>query len=625
MKASRQTKIRSIVVLVVAALLLELTTAVQYYSARKSITTQLTEMAQRDLRETNHTALLKKQVETAMTQALPHIERLANRHDADSTRLFIREMLDQQPQIVGIDFCYVVGDDGKHDGIYIYRNDDGGLTEQVIDFDYTCRSWYSQALCNEDFWSEPYNSNYKEILMSTYSKPVRDNSGKTIAVLGADIPMQELSALVSQIYKNQQHSLLPIILLHILGLAVLAFIIRQSIKSISHLQEVKAEKERFENELNIAGGIQQAMLPKTFPPYPECNYIDICASLVPAREVGGDFYDFLIRDNKLFLCIGDVSGKGVPAALVMAVARSVFRTLATRESAPQRIVTAMNDMMSQDNDYNMFITLFIGVLDLQTGVLRYTNAGHKAPFIDNEILPTDPNLPVGVMPNQTFTAQEITIPYGSIIFLYTDGLTEAENAAKDQFGTERMKKALNISSPKQLITDMNTAVHSFVDGTEQSDDLTMLAVSYKGIPSDTRLTRSLTLPCDLNQITRLSELVEDICHEANFSTSTTLQINLAVEEAVVNVMNYAYPPDINGIVSIEATLDDKMLKFTIIDNGQAFDPTTQKEVDTSLPAEERIIGGLGIHLMRRYMDSVKYERHDGRNILTMCKEIEEQK
>ena len=135
------------------------------------------------------------------------------------------------------------------------------------------------------------------------------------------------------------------------------------------------------------------------------------------------------------------------------------------------------------------------------------------------------------MPTHTFTAQEATIPYGSIIFLYTDGLTEAENAAKDQFGMERMKKALNISSPKQLITDMDTAVHSFVDGTEQSDDLTMLAVSYKGIPSDTRLTRSLTLPCDLNQITRLSELVEDICHEANFSTSTTLQINLAVEES----------------------------------------------------------------------------------------------
>ncbi|MBR5715065.1 MAG: SpoIIE family protein phosphatase [Bacteroidales bacterium] len=627
------TKLSSIAVLITAALLLELTTAVQYLSTRNGITRKLTEMAQHDLSETNRTTLLKLDVEEFTTKMLPTIERFTAIHATDSLRLYIGQMLDQQHEIVGFDYCDVVGPDRQRNGIYIYKNDEGKCAEHSIDFDYTQRSWYSEGLKGDGFWSEPYMSNYKVILMCTYSMPVRDEQGQTVAVFGADVSMRDLSALATQLFDNQQRSLLPIILLHGLGLLLLGFIIIHSVRSIRRLQVVGAEKERIANELAIAHRIQQAMLPKIFPPFPDRNDVDLYGALNPAREVGGDFYDFCLRDEKLFFCIGDVSGKGVPAALVMAMAISAFRMLSEHESAPELIISQMNDSMARDNDYNMFITLFIGVLDLTTGQLRYSNAGHKSPMIDSQPLPVIPNLPIGTLPDFQYAQQQMTIKAGSTIFLYTDGLTEAENDTKEQFGSQRMhtiiaKTLSDSASPKALIGQMTEAVHDFVGDTEQSDDLTMLAIRFKLKQCSNVLELEsvkrqyhLTLPCDVKQTTRLAEWIEDICETAGISPSTTMQINLAIEEAVVNVMKYAYPNGSEGDVKLEAVTDTDWLTFTITDHGQPFDPTAQGEVDTTLPAEERALGGLGIHLMRKYMDSLSYKRLDNCNILTMRKHI----
>ena len=623
MKTSRKNQLRSIAVLIIAALLLELITAVQYFSTRRGITMQMTEMAQRDLSATNRTAELKKDVEETMAQILPDIERFTANQDKDSLRLIIREMLGKEQQVVGVDYCRLVGADGHHDGIYIYKEEEqGGLTEQVIDFDYTKRSWYSRAIDSDGFWSEPYMSNYKVVLMCTFSRAVRNAQGETVAVLGADVPMKELSALASQLYDNQKRSLLPVILLQILGLGILAFIIHRYVRGIRRLHDVNKEKERIAGELSVAQGIQEAMKPKVSPSFAMRDDIDLHAFLTPAREVGGDFCDFSIRDEKLFFCIGDVSGKGVPAALVMAVARASFRMLLARESAPERIITVMNDTMAQDNDYNMFITMFVGVLDLPTGRLHYSNAGHKAPYVGNEPLPVEPNLPVGAFNNYRFSAQETEIPSDTTIFLYTDGLTEAEDAMHNQFGTARLEEHLKAGSPKELIEQMTAAVSDFVGDTEQSDDLTMLAIHYVRQSSDSHFYRSLTLPCDVGEIPRLAEMVEEVCEEVGFSGTTTMQINLALEEAVVNVMNYAYPAGLEGEVTIEVEANSERVKFVITDSGQPFDPTTKEEVDITLPAEERGIGGLGIHLIRKYMDSINYERHEGRNILTLRKRIE---
>jgi sigma-B regulation protein RsbU (phosphoserine phosphatase) len=266
---------------------------------------------------------------------------------------------------------------------------------------------------------------------------------------------------------------------------------QQSLKQyVEELKVSTAAKASIESEMNVAHNIQMSMLPKTFPAFPNRKDIELYASLTPAKGVGGDLYDFFIRDEKLFFCIGDVSGKGVPASLVMAVTRTLFRNIAMHTDKPSHIVETINDRISEGNDNCMFVTLFVGVLDLASGHLRYSNAGHEAPYIDKALLPCDHNLPVGVMPDMKFSEQETVITSGTTIFLYTDGLTEAENAVTELFGKQRLASVITVFTgssqgetaemgiPQELIETMTAAVHEFVGETEQSDDLTMLAIKY---------------------------------------------------------------------------------------------------------------------------------------------------
>lgn len=257
---------------------------------------------------------------------------------------------------------------------------------------------------------------------------------------------------------------------------------------IEELRNATAQKASMESEMKVAHDIQMAMLPKTFPPYPERDDIDIYGMLTPAKGVGGDLFDFHIRNEQLFFCIGDVSGKGVPASLFMAVTRSLFRNISAHVASPELIVSALNNAMSEGNDTNMFVTIFVGVLDLHTGVLRYCNAGHDSPLLigrDVGTLRCDPNLPIGVIPNFKFSCQEASIDSQTTIFLYTDGLNEAENAFHAQFGDNRVwstaQKLLagNGHQPQNVIERMTEAVQKFVGDAEQSDDLTMLAIQYK--------------------------------------------------------------------------------------------------------------------------------------------------
>ena len=252
---------------------------------------------------------------------------------------------------------------------------------------------------------------------------------------------------------------------------------------IENLKSTTSEKASIENELKIAHGIQMSMLPKTYPAFPNRNDIDIFGLVTPAKAVGGDLYDFFIRDEKLFFCIGDVSGKGVPASLVMAVTRSLFRNIAAHTSEPQQMVKGINESLSDNNETNMFVTLFVGVLDLATGHLDYSNAGHNMPLLltDGEVitLPCDPNIPAGVMSDWTYTKEQIQLKRGTTIFLYTDGLNEAENINHQQFDMERVIETAKASSSRsqELIAAMNAAVQQFVGSAEQSDDLTMFAIN----------------------------------------------------------------------------------------------------------------------------------------------------
>ncbi len=256
---------------------------------------------------------------------------------------------------------------------------------------------------------------------------------------------------------------------------------------IEQLQTTTAQKATMESELNIAHNIQMSMLPKTFPPYPQRSDVDIYGMLAPARAVGGDLFDFYIRDEHLFFCIGDVSGKGIPASLVMAVTRSLFRNISAHISEPAAIVSSINEALVDSNDTGMFVTLFVGVLDLKTGRLLYCNGGHNPPLLISDKvveMTCDPNLVVGVMPGFTFVAEEITLSHGTTVFLFTDGLNEAENAAFSQFGDKRIHDVAtsavteHITKPADLVRHMDDAVRQFVGTAEQSDDLTMLAIRY---------------------------------------------------------------------------------------------------------------------------------------------------
>ena len=257
---------------------------------------------------------------------------------------------------------------------------------------------------------------------------------------------------------------------------------QQSLKKyVEELKVSTAAKAAMMSELNVAHTIQMSMIPKTFPAFPDREDLELYASLTPAKAVGGDLYDFFIRGEKLFFCIGDVSGKGVPASLVMAVSRTLFRNISAHTDEPDHIVETMNENICEGNEQCMFVTLFVGVLDLQTGRLRYCNAGHDMPYVEATHLPCDSNLPVGLMPDMKYSVQEAMIAPGKILFLYTDGLTEAENGKQKLFGMQRITDVIAAfeGSPQQLIETMTDAVHAFVGDTEQSDDLTMLAFRYK--------------------------------------------------------------------------------------------------------------------------------------------------
>ena len=402
------------------------------------------------------------------------------------------------------------------------------------------------------------------------------------------------------------------------------------VRYIDELKDTTAEKASIESELQVASGIQMGMLPKDFPTSQERDDVQLYASLTPAKDVGGDLFDFYIRDEKLFFCIGDVSGKGVPASLFMAVTRSVFRTVSAHESMPDRIVATLNATMADMNETNMFVTLFVGVLDLPTGRMRYCNAGHDAPLLVGQgvgMLPCDSNIPAGFMPSWKYTLQETQIFTGTTIFLFTDGLTEAEDSTHALFKMERVnevaKQALanHQEEPRQLIAVMTDAVHQFVGDAEQSDDLTMMAIQYIKKPRDVRFSKRIILPNDTKEVPTLAAFVDEVCEAVGFDAALTMKMNLAIEEAVVNVMEYAYPRGTHGDITVEAQANDVRLKFTIIDSGTHFDPTAQADVDTTLSAEDRPIGGLGIHIVRQYMDSINYERISGHNVLTLRKRL----
>ena len=249
---------------------------------------------------------------------------------------------------------------------------------------------------------------------------------------------------------------------------------------IEELKQTTAQKASIESELKVASDIQMSMVPRIFPAFPNRPDIDLYASMTPAKEVGGDLYDFFVQDERLYFCVGDVSGKGIPASLFMAVTRNLFRIVAQQGRSPEEIATQINLILSHDNEQNMFVTMFIGCADLKTGHLDYCNCGHNAPLIDGRFMKLQyTNRPIGIWEEGGFIGESIDDIRGRQMLIYTDGLNEAENPQKQLFGEHRLQElmagALSLNS-EQVIDMLQEAVERHRDGAAPNDDLTLLCL-----------------------------------------------------------------------------------------------------------------------------------------------------
>jgi len=253
-------------------------------------------------------------------------------------------------------------------------------------------------------------------------------------------------------------------------------------RAAKRLAKVSAAKERMEGELSIARDIQMSMVPSTFP---QCEGLDMYALMTPAREVGGDLYSYLQKDDVLYFCIGDVSGKGVPASLFMTQATRLFRTLASQDMAPAEIATSMNAELAEENEQGMFVTMFICRLNMKLHLLEYCNAGHNPPVLGNRdgqfsFLEMEANAPIGLWPGLEYVGETIEYFKDRMLLLYTDGLNEAENRQQEQFGEDRIIEILtskSSSNAQGIIEALQTEVARFRDGAEPNDDLTMLCLN----------------------------------------------------------------------------------------------------------------------------------------------------
>ena len=397
-------------------------------------------------------------------------------------------------------------------------------------------------------------------------------------------------------------------------------------------EELERARLRMKGELDVGREIQMSMLPLTFPAFPEHTEFSIHATLQPAREVGGDFYDFFfIDDERLCFCVGDVSDKGVPSALFMAVTRTLIKSRATDDHSPASILTHLNDELSTNNKNCMFVTLFLGILNIRTGEVIYTNAGHNPPLVRR----SDGNLErlsqrhgpvVGGMEGLTYDESQLRMRPGETFVLYTDGITEAMDAAGSLFSEQRLVEALeaaSFDSPESVVRATLERTRQFCGEADQSDDITVLVLQYLGAPdTGPPVTGAVRIPSRLEDIATVQERFEKFARQHDLPGPVVRRFHIAFDEILNNVVSYAFPEGKAHEIEIRWELSGRRLTVIITDDGIPFNPLSVKKPDTTLPLEQRKIGGLGVHLVRGLVDSMSYQRRINRNVLTLVKRVE---
>ena len=395
-----------------------------------------------------------------------------------------------------------------------------------------------------------------------------------------------------------------ILLTMIVGLIAIYLFCRRQIKEIA--DPFAAQKAAVDRELTIAHNIQMALLPQSFPEHAD---IDLYAAQTPARDVGGDLYDYFVLEGRLVFCIGDVSGKGVPAALLMAVMRSMFRSEARRADSAAEIVETMNHNLDEEYTGGEFVTMFVGILDLSSGRLDYCNAGHEEPLVAGQPLDVKRNLPVGALSDWNYEGEQTQLKPGDMLFLYTDGLSEAKNSKKELLGRKRLLQLASEHSQdtaQQLVELMEAEVHRHAGDAEQNDDITLLAIRWQ--------PDQITMAASMDDIACIAPFIANVGQQAGMEVRESKRLRLAVEEAVANIINHGQATTIK----LQAKTYDQLV-LTIDDDGQPFDPTADSSTDFSVPADERPPGGLGIMFLHEMTDGLEYQRIDGHNVLRIIK------
>ena len=398
--------------------------------------------------------------------------------------------------------------------------------------------------------------------------------------------------------------------------------------TVSTLKRYIAEAAaRIDKELEYAKQIQLSALPTNFP---DGDDYSIYAQMIAAKEVGGDFYDFYkLSDTTVAFLAADVSGKGIPAAMFMMTAKTIIKDLAERGLAVNEIFTQANEKLCENNESGMFVTAWMGILNLTTGEIKFANAGHNPPLLKRadgsfEYLKTRAGFVLAGMEGVRYRVGEITLNPGDRLFLYTDGVPEATNTENKLYGEERLLDFMNRNSTVEataLLPALKANIDEFVGEAPQFDDITMLMLDYKPKKGGADMTTQ-TFPAKTESLPDILGFVEETLEGFGSSMKIQMAVCVAIEEVFVNVAHYAYGGgEGNMTLGIGYDEDSRTVTFRMTDKGVPFDPLQKPDPDITLSAEDREIGGLGIFITKKTMDSVSYAYENGENVLTMTKKI----
>ena len=394
---------------------------------------------------------------------------------------------------------------------------------------------------------------------------------------------------------------------------------------------IKKHKDRMEQELNVAHDIQMSMLPLEFPAFPNRSEFSLHALLEPAREVGGDFYDFFfIDEDHICLVLGDVSGKGVPAALFMAVTKTMIKTQAVDDPSPASIITRVNDELSADNPQSMFVTLFIAIANVKSGEFRFTNAGHNPPYIlraggSVECLDQRHGPIIGAVDGVAFKEDTGVLGKDETLVIFTDGVTEAMDPSDNLYTEARLEALLDGigTEPEALTADMLSDVERHANGADQADDITILAYRMECQPETSKVEiLHLAAATDLAEIDRINTLFQQFADERGMPTGVGQKVSIVFDELLNNIISYGFSDDEEHHIEIVVAYQPDELVITVTDDGIPFNPFDRVGPDTTLSIEERDIGGLGVLLVTELMDEYHYQRRPNSNVVTLTMHLQ---